>query len=244
MFLSNVLARLDPDYWHGRRKAARVKAFVAGLAPGSSILDAGAGEMPHRGLCGHLRYVSQDFAKYDGLGDGLGLQVGHFDSTKVDIISDIRELPVRDGTFDSVMCLEVLEHVPDPVAAVRELHRVLRPQGRLLITVPGTSLLHFSPFHFYTGFKTPFFRSTVANTGFAVESVERVGNVHSVMALYVFHLARSLGERLLSRNRGVGGALIVLLASPAIVLLMTLGSIARLDPGFLEAGLIMRGVKR
>ena len=41
----------------------------------SRLLDAGAGEQPFRKYCSHLNYISQDFAEYDGSGDGKGLQM-------------------------------------------------------------------------------------------------------------------------------------------------------------------------
>src|SRR6266853_6940043 len=47
---------------------------LAALPAGSRILDAGAGELRNRAMCGHLAYVSQDFCQYDGGGDGRGLQ--------------------------------------------------------------------------------------------------------------------------------------------------------------------------
>ena len=46
-------------------------------------------------------------------------------------------LPYKDGSFDCVTCLEVIEHVVDPHRLLRELHRVLRPQGRLVMTTPN-----------------------------------------------------------------------------------------------------------
>jgi SAM-dependent methyltransferase len=49
---------------------------------------------------------------------------------------DALTLPFADGSFDRVIAAEVLEHVPDHVAAVLELARVLRPGGTLAVTVP------------------------------------------------------------------------------------------------------------
>lgn len=50
---------------------------------------------------------------------------------------DLQALDVPDGTFDAAMLNEVLEHVPSDVAALREVHRVLRPNGRLIILSPS-----------------------------------------------------------------------------------------------------------
>ena len=49
---------------------------------------------------------------------------------------DALALPFADGTFDRVIASEVLEHIPDDTAAMRELARVLRPGGAMAVTVP------------------------------------------------------------------------------------------------------------
>ena len=49
---------------------------------------------------------------------------------------DITALPYADGSFDSILCSHVLEHVPDDLAAMRELRRVLRPGGSAIVLVP------------------------------------------------------------------------------------------------------------
>jgi len=46
-------------------------------------------------------------------------------------------LPYKDGSFDCVTCLEVIEHVIDPLGLLKEAHRVLRPSGHLVITTPN-----------------------------------------------------------------------------------------------------------
>src|SRR5262245_8680794 len=53
-----------------------------------------------------------------------------------DVRGDVRALPFASDTIDGVICTEVLEHCADPFAAVRELHRVFRPGGLLLVTSP------------------------------------------------------------------------------------------------------------
>ena len=60
----------------------------------------------------------------------------------VDRIEDVHQLSFADGSVGTVICLETLEHVADPLRAVQEMHRVLRPGGVLAI-----SSLMFFPIH-------------------------------------------------------------------------------------------------
>lgn len=53
------------------------------------------------------------------------------------VVADAQHLPFRDGAFDKVLCTETLEHVPDDRAAIRELLRVLRPDGDIAVSVPN-----------------------------------------------------------------------------------------------------------
>jgi SAM-dependent methyltransferase len=60
------------------------------------------------------------------------------------------ELPFKSDTFDFVVCSNVLDHVSDPNAIIREMHRVMRPSGRLYIDVDTFSLLGLAKWHLYT----------------------------------------------------------------------------------------------
>lgn len=120
-----------------------LKETLNKIPQGSRILDAGAGELQYKPLCGHLDYVSQDFAQYDGIGDDKGFQMGSWDQSKLDIISDITEIPEDDGSFDAIMCVEVFEHLPEPLKAIGEFSRLLKSGGHLVITAPFCSLTHF-----------------------------------------------------------------------------------------------------
>ena len=116
--------------WVGTNNAEAREEWVARklreLPAGSRLLDAGAGERQYEGCCGHLKYVSQDFGKYNGVGDGSGLQMGAWDNSRTDIICDITQIPEPDGSFDAIMCIEVLEHLEAPIEALREFRRLLR----------------------------------------------------------------------------------------------------------------------
>jgi hypothetical protein len=54
----------------------------------------------------------------------------------VDVRADICALPFPPQSFDIVLCSMVLEHIPDDIKAMQEIHRVLRPHGKVFITVP------------------------------------------------------------------------------------------------------------
>lgn len=65
----------------------------------------GAGGLQYKKYCTHLEYVSQDFGQYDGKGNSIGLQTPEWDNTKLDIVSDITNIPVSDASFDGVICI-------------------------------------------------------------------------------------------------------------------------------------------
>ena len=85
-------------------RMAFIESAIASLLKGARILDAGAGELRMKPLCNELTYVSQDFAKYNGIGDGKGMQVGSWDQTALDIVCDITDIPEPDASFDAILC--------------------------------------------------------------------------------------------------------------------------------------------
>jgi len=64
---------------------------------------------------------------------------------KPDIVSDIIAMPFKDGEWDTIICSEVFEHLPDPRAAVAELQRVLKSGGRLILTTRFAFPIHDAP---------------------------------------------------------------------------------------------------
>lgn len=97
--------------------------------PQGLILDCGAG----------LRDVY-----YDNV---VNFEIVGYDTT--DVLGIGERLPFKDGVFDAVISIAVLEHVKDPFACAREIARVLKPGGELLCNVPFLQPLHGYPHHYY-----------------------------------------------------------------------------------------------
>ncbi len=152
-------------------RQAWLKKTLAALPIGSRILDAGAGELRNRQYCGHLVYVSQDFCQYQGVRGGAskeGLQMSDWDTTRIDLVSDITNIPAPDASFDVILCSEVLEHVPDPTCALGEFARLLKPGGKLILTAPFASLVHMAPYHYCSGFSRYWYEFHLARRGFEI----------------------------------------------------------------------------
>jgi SAM-dependent methyltransferase len=151
-------------------------ATLATIPQGLRILDAGAGELRNKSLCIHLIYVSQDFCQYDGRGDAQGLQTGTWNTSQIDLVCDITNIPEPDASFDVVLCSEVLEHLPDPLKALDEFARLLKPSGRLILTAPFASLVHFAPYHYASGFSRYWYEYHLPRRGFEIQELTPNGD--------------------------------------------------------------------
>ncbi|MBI3543214.1 MAG: class I SAM-dependent methyltransferase [Deltaproteobacteria bacterium] len=205
-----------------------VEEALKALPARARILDAGAGELRFKKFCSHLEYLSQDFGGYDGKGDSKGLHMGSWDQSKIDFRCDITAIPQDDGSFDAILCTEVLEHVPDPLAALKEFSRLLKPGGTLILTAPFCSLTHFAPFHYSTGFSRYFYEKHLHALGFAIERLEENGNYFE----YTAQELRRLPE--MAKRYAGGSALGPAEAAAVQLLLKALARFSRDDQGSKE----------
>lgn len=157
--------------------AQTLKSIPSGLR----ILDAGAGELRNKPLCEHLNYVSQDVCEYEGTGDDQGLQTGTWDTSKIDLICDIVNIPEPDASFDVILCSEVFEHLPDALKALDEFERLLKSGGALIITAPFASFVHFAPYHYATGFSRYWYEYHLPLRAFEIDELEPNGDWFSYL---------------------------------------------------------------
>ena len=177
-------SRCDVGLANEPTREAWLERVLAQVPAGALLLDAGAGECANKKYCGHLRYAALDLARYDGTGEA-GLQTGSWDTSNVDIVGDIANIPVRDGSFDAVLCSEVLEHVGDPVAVLGELKRVVKPGGTLILTAPFCSMTHFAPDHHATGFNRYFYECHLQRDRFDIVELVENGNFFEFLAAHL-----------------------------------------------------------
>lgn len=225
-------------------REAWLKKTLAQIPAGSRLLDAGAGEQRHKPYCPHLTYVAQDFAQYDGKGDAVGLQTGAWDQTKLDIIGDIASVPEPDGAFDAILCVEVFEHIPHPVEALKEFSRLLKPGGQLILTAPFCSMTHFAPYHFYSGFSRYFYEHYLPLYGFEILDIEFNGSYFEYLAQEIRRLPE-MGTRYAGRRSRSPQSVALRLASG--IVLRALQAFADADKGSAELlyyGAHIRAVKK
>jgi len=159
--LSGKLAsNLDTNYNPSIRDNF-VKEVAISLPKNSRILDISSGTKPYKKFFDHCQYITHEFSENKNIIDDFRKETSA-DNKIHDIYSPIDNIPVDDNTFDFLICTEVFEHIPEPIKAKKELVRICKPGGSILITAPFTSGIHQQPYHFYSGF-SPFFYNYLKN---------------------------------------------------------------------------------
>ena len=176
-----------------------LKRSMTRLAPHATgrLLDVGVGERPHGDLfMQHVtRYVGLEYPPMvDNLCPGIWSMLERVRGI-IDIWGDGGALPFRDGSFDTLLALEVLEHVPEPDVLMREFVRVLSPGGKLLVSVPFAAPLHQLPYDYHR-FTAIGLRALMERHDLEVEVLEPRGNFAAVVgSLRAQHLMRAFGSR-------------------------------------------------
>lgn len=122
-----------------------IEEQLRSIPKGASIIDIGAGMLYWKKYCGHLKYTSQDFCQYNPQDNNIGLQNGVWEYPHIDIICDICSIPVGDNSYDALLCTEVLEHVPNPNLAMKEMLRIVKPGGGAYFNIPFCQFNPYGP---------------------------------------------------------------------------------------------------
>ncbi len=196
------------------------KALAAArLQPGERLLDIGAkwGGLGERARAGG----------WQGAYTGLELNERHV-AAAAERGLDVRPadvgqpLPLPDASFDAVVCLELLEHLPSPLGLLEEIRRVLTPQGRAILSVPNPySWVEVfrevarwpDPEGHLNGFTTPVMQNLLALAGLHLErrlgtsmripGTRRIVPTNSILARSRIYVARP-AERVVFAGRELG----------------------------------------
>jgi SAM-dependent methyltransferase len=172
---------INPFFFARRGLMRELRPLLAQLD--GEVLDVGCGRKPYRPFVPASRYV------------GLDIDSPVTRSlAAADVFYDGRHFPFPNATFDAALCSQVFEHVFWPVDFLAEIHRVLRPGGRLVLTVPFAWDEHEQPWDFarYSSFGI---RAVLENAGFEVlEQRKSVADLRALVQLFsgwIFKVTRS-----------------------------------------------------
>lgn len=121
--------------WITRPPLELIELLGGYIGRGDECLDVGCGDGGTAGV-----WLTNRVARYIGVDiSETALETARKRGLEVHSIADASELPFEDRSFDVAVCIEVLEHLFEPQRALAEIRRILRPGGRLIVTVPNVA---------------------------------------------------------------------------------------------------------
>jgi SAM-dependent methyltransferase len=157
------------------------------------LLDVGCGQKPYE-------HIFRPFLReYVGIErkDTFALTHASESGPRPDVLYDGDRLPFDDGSFDTVLNVQVLEHTPRPLELVKEMSRVLKDDGRLILSAPFQFRLHEEP-HDYFRYSPHGLRVLCREAGLEIVEIYPMGSLWSV-------IGHKLNSYLAFRVARVGG---------------------------------------
>lgn len=145
------------------------------------VIDLGCGTSPYKKV---ILDVADEYV-------GVDWEYSFHDQSNVDVFADLtRRLPFEDNHADTVVAFQVMEHLPEPTFFLAECWRILRPSGRLFITVPFMWHVHEAP-HDYFRYTRYGLRYILEKNGFAeIEVRENTGFWQMWVLKFNYHTTR------------------------------------------------------
>lgn len=155
----NAYAVADMGYFEWHARPGYFRDITRHFAPDAQMLDIGCG----------TAWLSEDFSRYVGV-DPAPEPVAAAAARGLNVhqASAADRLPFGDASFDGVILKDVLEHLDDPVFAVREARRVLRPGGTIFASSPDAQRWVWNDYTHKRPFSRRAFRMMFADCGFDI----------------------------------------------------------------------------
>ena len=204
-------ARLAVDFQF-RTIYRDMKRFLPGVS--GKVLDIGAGPSPFK----HL--LRPEVTQYVGL-DIHGAETFGYTNQEV-VRFDGAHIPFETDSVDHFICTEVLEHVEDPLPLVREMHRILKPGGNGVMTVPWSARYHYIPFDYHRF--TPSKLGAISSIFSAVSVEPRGTDLTVIVSKVIVAYARLLVPR--RRTLLLVTLVPALLLAPVVGLLVICGHVS------------------
>lgn len=159
----------NPNYLSRKHLYKTIKSHTCAL--GGRLLDFGCGAKPYTNLFTNVsEYIGLDYENE-----------GHSHKNEsIDAIYDGKKIPFPADYFDSLLSTQVLEHVENLNLTLQEWHRVLKKDGRLLITLPFCWEEHELPYD-YRRFTTIGIEKTLSENGFKCIEIKKMGSYIEVI---------------------------------------------------------------
>ena len=179
---------VNPFFFIRRGLFRRLKTHAPKLQ--GILLDFGCGRKPYRNLFHVDQYIGVDIE-----------QSGHsHENSLIDVFYDGKTIPFNDSYFDSVLCSEVLEHVFEIDAVLKEINRVMKKNGKILVTVPFVWNDHEVPYDFGR-YSTFGISHLLEKHGFEIMLIEKSTNfVETICQLWMLYLYQTLKTKSVALN--------------------------------------------
>lgn len=176
---------INPFYFSRKGLHQGIQQYAEEL--NGRLLDFGCGRKPFRELFVVNEYVGLDT-------EDSGHPHLREEREVVDVFYDGKKIPFGENTFDSVFSSEVFEHIFDLEDSLEEIHRVLRPEGMLLVTMPFCWDEHETPYD-YGRLSSFGINYLLEKKGFEVIAVDKTSNFVEVLFqmfnLYIYRLTHT-----------------------------------------------------